>query len=124
METCNSIYIYGWRCPILWCVGIPFQLGILQQCTISCRSKLENFPKKYMLLSSLLVFKNIHLPSSWLVSQVPSLSQHLAEQGFNTLAQIDNHGIMGYISFGKPMTTQPHQSSHVMISRRLSLLKN
>ena len=42
------------------------------------------------------------------------------------LAQINNHvkGIMGSISLGKPMTTQHHQKSLLMISRRRLLLKH
>jgi hypothetical protein len=45
-----------------------------------------------------------YLSPSWLVQKTTSLSQHLAEQGCNTLVQINNHveDIMRSISLGNP----------------------
>lgn len=46
----------------------------------------------------------VHLPSAWLVNQETLLSQHLAEQGFDTWRKFDNHveGIMQSISSENP----------------------
>ena len=56
-------------------------------------AKFRELPLEVYYLKLIMDFHHqlAHLPSSWLVNQATSLSQHLAEQGYDTWHKINNH---------------------------------
>ena len=64
------------------------------------------------------------LPSSWLVSQTTSLSQHVADQWANTWHNLTTIWKASWVYLiEKPMQTR-HHNSYLMIPRRVFLLKS
>ena len=99
----------------------------LRQPIKHCWPNLEDFPKNYMLSSSLQTFNNCSLtyPSLWESPKQPHLPGPWPNMNLTLGTNRQPCGRYdGVYLIGKPMTTQSHLNQHMLISRRFFLRKS